>query len=404
MYSKMQNSQVKEYFLTENNKWECKVCIEQNPVIFSGNVSHLKNHLHSKHKNIAIELGILERRRARNNNHNEDNCEENVVFVSRKKVRYDFDANDTVRDFIKSILMRNLPMTVADDMGKNEMIRKTLQAFGVTWNRQKAKEFILKAADQIYEIIAKDIENVYPSLMIDSASRLDTNVFSGSIRYTKDGKFYDRTLGMLTQHGRQLGSVLADQLITLITKVGKGADDIYSTCLDQGKNMIKASDAIKEIQNQMIICDEFVEEAQQFNFEDFYLLDLNLEEEVVVENSEDTDDAIERQSVTQERGRWVNVLENNVGKICTKMFCGAHVCQLAAKEVTVPFEATLAEIRKFIRNTRAPKYDAIFADLKRPRKDIAPRWGSTYIMVSDMFEKLAIYEQIGTNRNNRELR
>ena len=25
-------------------------------------------------------------------------------------------------------------------------------------------------------------------------------------------------------------------------------------------------------------------------------------------------------------------------------------------------------------------------------------------MVSDMFEKLAIYEQIGTNRNNRELR
>ena len=121
--------------------------------------------------------------------------------------------------------MRNLPMTVADDMGKNEMIRKALQAFGVTWNLQKAKEFILKAADQIYENIAKDIENVYPSLMFDSASRLNTNAFSGSIRYTKDGKFYDRTLGMLTQHGRQLGSVLADQLITLIAKVGKGADD-----------------------------------------------------------------------------------------------------------------------------------------------------------------------------------
>ena len=61
-------------------------------------------------------------------------------------------------------------------------------------------------------------------------------------------------------------------------------------------------------------------------------------------------------------------------------------------------------LKKFIRKTRTPKYDAIFADLKRPRKDIAPRWGSTYIMVSDMFEKLAIYEQIGTNQNNRELR
>ena len=107
----------------------------------------------------------------------------------------------------------------------------------MTWNRQKAKESILKAADQIYEIIAKDVENVYPSLMFNSASRLNTNVFSGGIRYTKDGKLYDRTLGMLTRHGRQLGSVLADQLITLIANVGKGADDIYSTCSDQDKNM-----------------------------------------------------------------------------------------------------------------------------------------------------------------------
>ena len=168
--------------------------------------------------------------------------------------------------------------------------------------------------------------------------------------------------------------------------------------------MIKASDAIKKMQNQMIIFNEFVEEAQQFNFEDFDLLDrVNLEEEeVVVENSEDTDDAIERQSVTQERGRWVNVLKNNVGKICSNMFCGAHVFQLAAKEVTEPFEATLDEMRKFIRNTRAPKYDAII--FKNTTQRYCSEMGSTYIMVSDMFEKLAVYEQIGTNQNNRELR
>ena len=65
--------------------------------------------------------------------------------------------------------------------------------------------------------------------MFDSASRLDTNIFSGSIHYTKNGELHDRTLGMLTQHGRQLGSVLADQLITLNAKVGKGAVNICST-------------------------------------------------------------------------------------------------------------------------------------------------------------------------------
>ena len=97
------------------------MCTEQNPVL-AGNVSHLKNHLHSKHKNIAIEIGILERRKVRNNYNNEDNGEKNAAFVSRKKVKYGFDINDTVRDFIISILMRNLP--VADNMGKNEMIKK----------------------------------------------------------------------------------------------------------------------------------------------------------------------------------------------------------------------------------------------------------------------------------------
>ena len=46
--------------------------------------------------------------------------------------------------------------------------------------------------------------------------------------------------------------------------------------------MIKAPDAIKHMQNQMIICNEFVEEAHQFNFVDFDLLDrINLKEVVV---------------------------------------------------------------------------------------------------------------------------
>ena len=82
MHSKMQNAQVKEYFLTENNKWECKVCTEQIPVILAGNVSHLKNHLHSKHKKIAIEIEISERKRVRNNSHNEDDVEEKKLNMT----------------------------------------------------------------------------------------------------------------------------------------------------------------------------------------------------------------------------------------------------------------------------------------------------------------------------------
>ena len=102
-----------------------------------------------------------------------------------------------------------------------------------------------------------------------------------------------------------------------------------------------------------------------FIFEDFDLLDrVNLEEEVVVENSEDTDDAIERQLDPQERGRWVNVLQIMLVKSAPRCFVERNVCQLAAKGVTEPFEATLAEIRKFIRNTRAQGEQSNYIEIK----------------------------------------
>ena len=85
----------------------------------------------------------------------------------------------------------------------------------MTWNRQKAKKFILKAADQIYEIIEKGIEIQYPSQM----------VFSGIIRYTKDEKLH---LHKLWECLLSIFLVFTDQLITLITKIGKQADDYKS--------------------------------------------------------------------------------------------------------------------------------------------------------------------------------
>jgi hypothetical protein len=47
--------------------------------------------------------------------------------------------------------------------------------------------------------------------MFDSASRYGRNVFGVSCRYVKDGQIADRTLGRLTQEGRQSGEILAAQ-------------------------------------------------------------------------------------------------------------------------------------------------------------------------------------------------
>ena len=65
------------------------------------------------------------------------------------------------------------------------------------------------------------------------------------------------------------------------------------------------------------------------------------------------------------------------------MFCGAHVCQLAAKDVTSMFENALNNIRKVAIESKKVAYIQTFENLKKPRLDIAPRWDSTFLMIED---------------------
>ena len=190
------------------------------------------------------------------------------------------------------------------------------------------KRYIQYACENIFKLIREETENVLVSLMIDSASRYGRNVFGVSCRYIKDGQIADRTLGIITQEGRQFGEILAAQLENVIGKIGKCANDIYATCTDQGKNMMKASNILQNAQDQMkvileIYGDKFID------FED---------EEIDV-------GALENEEGNYSEAHTVCV-EKSVGSFCSAMFCGAHVCQLAAKDITSMFEDALNNIRK----------------------------------------------------------
>ena len=76
-------------------------------------------------------------------------------------------------------------------------------------------------------------------------------MFGVSCRYIKGGEVVDKTLGIITQEGRQFGEILAAQLNNMIRKIGKCANDIYATCTDQRKNMTKASNILRNAQDQM---------------------------------------------------------------------------------------------------------------------------------------------------------
>ena len=74
------------------------------------------------------------------------------------------------------------------------------------------KCYIQHACENVFSLIREETENVLMSLMFDSASQYGRNVFEFSCRYIKDGQIVDRTLGIITQEGRQFGEILAAQL------------------------------------------------------------------------------------------------------------------------------------------------------------------------------------------------
>ena len=74
------------------------------------------------------------------------------------------------------------------------------------------------------------------------------------------------------------------------------------------------------------------------------------------------------------------------------MFCGANVCQLAAKDATSMFEDAL-NIRKVAIESKKVAYIQTFKNLKKPRIDIAPRWDSTFLMIEDFHTNAEAYQR-----------
>ncbi|CAG9811334.1 unnamed protein product [Chironomus riparius] len=165
---------------------------------------------------------------------------------------------------IASVLNGNIPEKLFTSQAAN------LEFLTIVFNRKKLREYILQAAGEdftendiediqeplkgIYKEIANETKGKLVSIMFDSASRHGRHVFAVSLRYAKGDKVVERTIGVITQHQRQTGANLFNQVELLIRKVGLTINDIYSTCTDQGANMLRAADLAIQAQDAIRIC------------------------------------------------------------------------------------------------------------------------------------------------------
>ena len=85
------------------------------------------------------------------------------------------------------------------------------------------------------------------------------------------------------------------------------------------------------------------------------------------------DEEIDVGALENEEGNYSEAHTVCVEKLCSDMFCGALVCQLAAKDITSMFKDALNNIKKVAIESIKVAYIQTFKSLKKPRIDIEPR-------------------------------
>lgn len=79
----------------------------------------------------------------------------------------------------------------------------------------------------------------------------------------------------------------------------------------------------------------------------------------------------------------------DLGSICSVVKCGAHICQLAAKDISsLPHNlAELTKVRTFVKEAKKVEHGDLFkhAQLKLPQLDNEPRWDTKYLMCESVY-------------------
>ena len=278
--------------------------------------------------------------------------------------------NKTIRELVEYFLSGNLSLNNADKLKNVEIIKREFEANHQTFNRRKLKEYILKAAEQIYKEIAKEVRDKFPSLMFDSASRRDRKVFSASLRFAKGEEIVEHTIGVITQHQEQSAENLLNQIEQLLTKVGLTFNDIYSTCTDQGPNMLRVADLITEAQAAIRICRGLVTQEQDEDNEDDINRILEAEQDEEYQDAQmlreeeevDREDQAAQQPAEQAEEDEIIDIVVEEGELCSKMVCGAHTCQLAAKDVIKDYQDVIAEVRAFVKVSKRMEFTQLFKE------------------------------------------
>lgn len=145
---------------------------------------------------------------------------------------------------LQLVIFCALPFSIVQEWGFQLLIKPYVTAFKSTNSnfsvgRTSIRTKISEQANQIKQIIIKEVKGKMICLLLDIASRYNRSVLGISIVFYDNGQLNTRTIGMITLNISQTAKNLFEIVKSKLDEFEISLDQVFSVTTDNGKNLIK---------------------------------------------------------------------------------------------------------------------------------------------------------------------
>lgn len=182
-------------------------------------------------------------------------------------------------------------------------------------------------------------------------------------------------VGMIQLTKSHKAEYLKDEILNCLALYDIELKQIYSSTTDNGKNMLKASRILQELQKETILEEEIFEEAAS-------------SDSFLEEDDTDNDCEYDEEDILPE-------IDDALTGMLSVVRCAAHTIQLAANDVINMSKQDVKIVRHEVTNIRSQVRSGKL-NVAMPVLDNETRWNSTFNMIKSL---VAIKDKIKNKKN-----
>lgn len=229
-----QDTEIRSFFICDplTKKSTCKTCGK----LMSSFLTNLKKHLSNVHNEMYMELI-----------HEEKENDEIEPLKKMKKIQIETNADIITDCCVNLVTKEDRPFTLLDSEAFRKIMEPIFKGLNMTLiNSRNIADIIAIKAEKIRKEITDLCKGKLLSIKIDLATRLNRSVMRINVQVIHSKKVMIKTFAMIELHNRHTAEILKTEIVHVLQQYDINVDQIYSFTTDNGRNLIKAVDLLRE--------------------------------------------------------------------------------------------------------------------------------------------------------------